>query len=72
MAACRLHRVKQKTLMGESDQLCLTEESCLLITSLCKINALLEGSRCGGEGYVSDARAVDFQQGAERIGNLLP
>jgi hypothetical protein len=43
--------------------LCLTEVSGLLMSSVCKINALLAGSGWGGEGNARGARAVDFKQG---------
>jgi hypothetical protein len=45
--------------------LCPTELSDLLMSSLCKINALLERSRCGGGGVenLRGAREVEFKQG---------
>ncbi len=43
--------------------LCPTEKSGLLMSSLCKINALLEGSGCGGERNARGVRTVDFKQG---------
>jgi hypothetical protein len=51
-----------------------TGVSGLLMLSLCKINALLAGSRWagGGEGNAMGARAVDFKQGTCEDGNSQP
>jgi hypothetical protein len=51
-----------KTAAGIIWGVCQTEVSGLLMLSLCKINALLEGSGCGGEGNARGARAVDSKQ----------
>jgi hypothetical protein len=50
--------------------MCPTVVSGLLMSSLCKINVLLEGSECGGEGNAWGARTVDFKQGTWEDGEF--
>ncbi len=51
--------------------LCLTEESGLLMSSLCKeINALLREAGAGGWGNTRGAKAVDFKQGTWEDGEF--
>ncbi len=50
--------------------LCQTEESDLLMSSLCKINALLGEAGVEGEGNTRGARAVDFKQGTWEDGEF--
>ncbi len=43
--------------------MCPTEVLGLLMSSVCKINALLAGAGTGGEGNVRGTRLVGFKQG---------
>jgi hypothetical protein len=53
-------------------EVCPTEALGLLMSSVCKINALLVGRGCGGEGNARGARAVGLKQGTCEGGNSPP
>ncbi len=51
---------------------CPTEELGLFMSSLCKVNALLEGSGCGGEGNTRAQGQLTSSKEPERMGKSPP